>query len=169
MIFTRDERDGVSNHQPHDCLLKRLFRCRSKETSMLRVTGLCAGISPVTDEFPAQRISKAENVSIWWRHHVTAMMPHEYHSVPNSKLKTNKMSKLHIYQLLWAGSSSGWWIPLTITSNVESVSMSWRLIHDDVIKWKHFPRNWPFVRGIHRSRTKASDAELWCFLWSASE
>ena len=45
--------------------------------------------------------------------------------------------------------------------------------HDDVIKWKHFPRNWPFVRGIHQSRwiphTKASDAELWCFLWSASE
>ena len=42
--------------------------------------------------------------------------------------------------------------------------------HDDVIKWKHFPRNWPFVRGIHRPRwiphTKASDAELWCFLWS---
>ena len=46
-------------------------------------------------------------------------------------------------------------------------------IHDDIIKWKHFPRNWPFVRGIHRARwiphTKASDAELWCFLWSASE
>ena len=39
--------------------------------------------------------------------------------------------------------------------------------HDDAIKWKHFPCNWPFVRGIHRSRwiphTKASDAELWCF------
>ena len=45
--------------------------------------------------------------------------------------------------------------------------------HDDVIKWKHFPRYWPFVRGIHRSlwipRTKASDMELWCFLWSALE
>ena len=25
-------------------------------------------------------------------------------------------------------------------------------VHDDVIKWKHFPHNWPFVRGIHRSR-----------------
>ena len=24
-------------------------------------------------------------------------------------------------------------------------------IHDDVIKWKHFPRYWPFVKGIHRS------------------
>ena len=23
--------------------------------------------------------------------------------------------------------------------------------HDDVIKWKHFPRYWPFVRGIHWS------------------
>ena len=25
------------------------------------------------------------------------------------------------------------------------------LMHDDVIKWKHFPRSWPFVRGIPRS------------------
>ena len=25
------------------------------------------------------------------------------------------------------------------------------LNHDDVIKWKHFPRNWPFVWEIHRS------------------
>ena len=24
------------------------------------------------------------------------------------------------------------------------------LMHDDVIKWKHFPLYWPFVRGIHR-------------------
>ena len=26
--------------------------------------------------------------------------------------------------------------------------------HDDVIKWKHFPRDWPFVRVIHRSPSK---------------
>ena len=38
--------DGVSNHQPHDCLLNCLFIRRSKKTSMLRVTGLCAGNSP---------------------------------------------------------------------------------------------------------------------------
>ena len=61
-------RDGVSNHQTHDCLLNRLFRRRSKKTSKLRVTGLCAGNSPVTGEFRAQRASDAENVSIWWRH-----------------------------------------------------------------------------------------------------
>ena len=40
----------------------------------------------------------------------------------------------------------------------------WKM-HDGVFKWKHFPRYWPFVRGIHQ----ASDAELWCFLWSAPE
>ena len=62
-------RDGVSNHHPHDCLLNRLFGRRSKQTSKLRVTGLCEGNSPVTGEFPTQRASNAENVSIWWRHH----------------------------------------------------------------------------------------------------
>ena len=54
----------------HGCLLNRLFRRRSKKTSKLRVTGLCAGKSPATSEFPAQRASNAENVSFWWRHHV---------------------------------------------------------------------------------------------------
>ena len=61
--------DSVSNHQPHDCLLNRLFRCRSKKTSKLRITGLCAGNSPGTSEFPSQMASNEENVTIWWRHH----------------------------------------------------------------------------------------------------
>ena len=61
-------RDGVSNHQHQHCFLNRLFRRRSKKTSKLRVTGLCAGNSPVTGEFPAQVHSNGENVSIWWRH-----------------------------------------------------------------------------------------------------
>ena len=62
--------DSVSNHQPRECLLSRLIRRTSKKTSQLRVTGLCAGNSPETGEFPAQMASNAENVSIWWRHHV---------------------------------------------------------------------------------------------------
>ena len=45
--WRHNERDGVWNHQPHDCLLSRLFRRRSKKTSKLRVTGLCAGNWPV--------------------------------------------------------------------------------------------------------------------------
>ena len=43
------------------------------------------------------------------------------------------------------------------------------LWHDDVIRWKHLPGYWPFVRGIHRwiPSTKAGDAELCCFRRSA--
>ena len=52
-------RDGVSIHKPHDCLLNRLFRRRLKKTSKFHVTGLCA-----------QMVSDAENISLWWHHHV---------------------------------------------------------------------------------------------------
>ena len=67
--WRHNERDRVSNHQPRKRLLKCLFRGRSKKTSKLRVTGLCAGNSRVTGEFPVQMASNAENVPIWWRHH----------------------------------------------------------------------------------------------------
>ena len=45
--WRHNECDGVSNHQPDDCSLNHLFRRRSKKTSKLRVTGFCAGNSPV--------------------------------------------------------------------------------------------------------------------------
>ena len=64
--WRHNELDGVSNHQPYDCLINRLFRRGSK----LRVTSLCEGNSPVTGEFLAQSASNAQNVSISWRHHV---------------------------------------------------------------------------------------------------
>ena len=67
--WRHNDHAGVSNHQPNGCLLNHLFRRKSKKTSKLRVTGLCAGNSPGTGEFPAQMASYAENFSIWWRHH----------------------------------------------------------------------------------------------------
>ena len=75
-------RNSVSNHQPFEYLLSRLIRRRSKKTSKLHVTGLCAGNSPETGEFPAQRASNAENVSIWWRHHARRVTwPQNPHSL----------------------------------------------------------------------------------------
>ena len=44
--WSHSDHDDVSNHQPHGCLLNRLFGRRSKKTSKLFVTGLCAGNSP---------------------------------------------------------------------------------------------------------------------------
>ena len=35
------------------------------------------------------------------------------------------------------------------------------LQHDDVIKWKHFPRYWPFARGIHRPPVNSPHKGQW--------
>ena len=82
-------RDGVSSHQPRDCLLYCLFRHRSEKTPKLHVTGLCVGNSLVTGEFPTQMASNAENVSIWWRHHDNHI---SYHTI----LHTNSWERANM-------------------------------------------------------------------------
>ena len=42
-------------------------------------------------------------------------------------------------------------LPPVLASMVYHLKMQWSLLHDDIIKWKYFPRYWSFVRGIHRS------------------
>ena len=42
-----------------------------------------------------------------------------------------------------------------------STKLSRRTFDDDVIKWKHFPRCWPFVRGIHRSPVNSPHKGQW--------
>ena len=46
---------------------------------------------------------------------------------------------------------------------LKSGCSSWRrwCFHDDVMKWKHFPRYWPFVRGIHRSPGNSPHKGQW--------
>ena len=88
--WRHNERDGVSKHRRLDCWLKRLFRRRSKKTLKLRVTGLCEGNSPVTGEFPSQRASNAENVSIWWRHHDICSTTLKLHSLRRFTFKKGR-------------------------------------------------------------------------------
>ena len=88
-----NERGGISNHQPHDCLLNCLFTRRS--ISKFCVTGLCAGNSPVTGEFPAQKASNAENVSVWWRHHYEHNKCEKLISVIKEAIATNNEPWLH--------------------------------------------------------------------------
>ena len=76
LLWRHNGRGSVSNHQPHYCLLNRLFRRKSTKTSKLRVTGLCAGNSLGTGEFPAQRVRNTENVSIWLLGHSKAALMH---------------------------------------------------------------------------------------------
>ena len=89
-----NERDGVSNHWRLDCLVDRLFTRRSKKTSELRVTGLFEGNSLVTGEFPAQRASNVENVSIL-RHHDTCLRLRDESPIRHlAYLEVNKMADI---------------------------------------------------------------------------
>ena len=70
---------------------------RSEKTSKLRVTGLCAGNSPVTGKFPTERAIDAENVPIWWRHHPSTNKqshPTEYYYPPMPKTPGNRAKVL---------------------------------------------------------------------------
>ena len=60
-------RHSVSNHQPHNCLLNRLFGCRSKKTSKLRVTGLCASkcFHPSSEMVPDSKVHGANIRPTW--------------------------------------------------------------------------------------------------------
>ena len=80
--WRHNERDGISNHQSHDCLLNRLFRRRSEKTIKLCFTGLCAGNSPETGEFPIQRASNAENVPF----DDVIVQLNKTHAVPSPKI-----------------------------------------------------------------------------------
>ena len=48
-----------------------------------------------------------------------------------------------------------WWVINIIVADATTPC------HDDVIKWKHFPRYWPFVRGIHRSPVNSPHKGQW--------
>ena len=118
-----NERDGISNHQRFDCLHNRLFMRRSKETLKPRVTGLCAENSPVTGEFPAQKASNAENVSIWWRHH----------EVNTYQLESPLSLWLHIISLVYPSSQN-----LFHENNdirFPRISLWWLLTNTVINKW----------------------------------
>ena len=53
-------------------------------------------------------------------------------------------------------------VKLRGSSNMVRI-LSWHIwhVHDDVIKWKHFPRNWPFVQGIHLSTVNSPHKGQW--------
>ena len=96
------ENVDVSNHPRLDGLLNRLFRRRPKKTSKLRVTWFGEGNSSVTDEFPTQRASNAENVSIWWRHRgLTIYKTQQWDFLEGYCLKNVRLDIDH-----WNGSSS---------------------------------------------------------------
>ena len=154
LLWRHNERDFVSNHRRLDCLFNRWFRRRWKKTSKPWVTSHCEKNLPVTGWFPSQRASNAE------------MLP--FHDVI---MWTTAMAILLWYNLCYK-----------IDDDFASSMRSCLLTSDTNLTtgFMMTPSNGnifcftgPLCGELtgHRwsPRTKASDAGLWCFLWSAPE
>ena len=165
--WRHNENDGVSNHQPHDCLLNHLSKRRSKKTSKLRVTGLSAGNSPVTGEFPAQKASNAENVSISWRHHDDDVMTWKRFPYYWSFLRgSTGPGWILCKKARWCGA---WIFPLShwcpseqtaeqtvdrqVNWDVLILTLQWRHNGNNSV-WNHQPNDCLFNRLLFRRRSK---------------
>ena len=148
--WRHNARDSVSNHQPHHCLLNRLFRRRSKKTSKLRATGLCVGNSPGTSEFPAQMASNAENVSIWWRRHDKAARTRAA-LLQMIVCCLTRLSCMLPIGLLGTKFALQWrHYDVIVTSQITSVSIVCSNVGSGADKRKHqSSASLAFVRGIH--------------------
>ena len=97
-----------------------------------------------------------------WRSLFSSHCHSIFHSWFLSYIHEKRNSKLHRWQSYLLQNtcynvSKIFWRNVMISKFLENTSrnlnirISPRIAYDDVIKWKHFPRYWPFVRGIHRS------------------
>ena len=134
--WRHNDYDGVSNHQPHCCLLNRLFRRSSKKTSKLRVTGLCVGNSPG----PVNSPHKGP---------VTRKMFPFDDVIMVSCLRVGARGDLHAGVLIhwfsfnWDGDLplNSWWSMYWTSSIVPSLAMTWVRSH-------HFSRVGAFSSGL---------------------
>ena len=136
-------RDSVSNHQPHDCLLNRLFRRRSKKTIELRVTGLCEGNSPGPVNSPhkwpvTRKMFPFDDVIIYLCSAVTHVLQGYWQANVQSHVHTSEDIPLQWHHM---NSIEAFQIPATRlfkrllqVSNKENMKV---LYH------------WPFLKGLH--------------------
>ena len=126
--WRHNDHDGVSNHQPHHCLLNRLFRRRSRKTPKLRVTGLCVGNSPgpvnsphkgpVTRKmFPFDDVIMLSSFSIlryrrWSESYLTEKTWSDW-----NKISVFWLSLKFILRTKYDALASGWWRAIVWTSD----------------------------------------------------
>ena len=67
------------------------------------------------------------------------------------------------------GENSPRYNDITLYMYIDSCCAGTVYTHDDIIKWIHFPRYWPFVRGIHWWLVNFPHKGQWCIIWSALE
>ena len=143
--WNHNGRDCVSNNQTHDFLLNRLFRCRSKKTWKLRVTGLCEGNSPVAGEFPAQMASNVEKFPFHWHTRVS----YHYSDVIMSEMASQITGVSIVYLAVCSGADQ--------RKHQSSASL---VIVQGIHRW---PVNYkgPVMRNI----IPFDDVNMWAHIW----
>ena len=123
--------------------IKQLIRTHIKELSKPALLALCEGSLPMTCEFPAQRASNAEEASIWWwlRH---------YRHIGCRYLRLC----MSYCEWICDPPESGKIMMTSSNGNIFRVT--------GPLCGKFTGHRWIPL-------TKASDAELWRFLWSMPE
>ena len=182
--WRHNERNGVLNHWLLDCLLNRLFRRRSKKKHQCSAS--LAFVRGINRWFPSQRANNAEMLSFddiimqcmdgghlqpacWTRW----PLPH------TERVKTHQLFGMLVTHL-WLTRNMN--IKIDLVRVKISLVLLWYVINISPITvvyimtssngnifrvTGHLCGEFTDLRWI--PRTKASDAELWCFLWSASE
>ena len=145
--WRHNDHDGVSNHQPHCCLLNRLFRRKSKKTSKPRATSLCAGNSPGSVNSPhkgpvTRKMFSFDDVIMCRRSHdwmISLNVWDDHTPWPSMKMSnrficgSGKMIELpeqlksHLHALFHKHDSMFFWITcaLTIASATDEFSCVW--------------------------------------------
>ena len=97
--------------------------------------------------------SDVQNHYLYW--HIHAMLACILWTVPGTEII------LQYAQLILESYKTTIYKVCFICTNITCMHNTHSISDDDVIKWKHFPRNWPFVRGIHRSPVNSPHKGQW--------
>ena len=105
--------------------------------------------------------SNVESVSMSWRHH--GLDYRLYNHVCHEDQYFNRFHAVRFHSMHYSAAKSATDHTTLDTASIKNVLPTWKRqpFHDDVIKWKHFPRYWPFVRGIHRSPVNSPHRGEW--------
>ena len=124
---------------PHSAqTLNSLFRQTTRWPSKLCIIGLLCRTYAVNSSPPS-----AAYMRQWMKSAVVQIMVSDLTNIgsDNSLSPTRRQATIE--------TNACWLLIWPFGTNFSELLIM--IKHDDVIKWKHFPRNWPFVREIHRS------------------
>ena len=105
--WRHNERHWVSNHRHFDCIL---IACSGADQRIHQHSALLAF---VTGEFPAQKASNAENVSIWWRHQAQLEWRKFYvFCISGKRMPNSGCALLNILSICYNSCAVGihWWL-----------------------------------------------------------